>query len=406
MTASATAGVRGFRRSRAPERIVDVCVAASFGAVLFAPLGALPRACTYALAVLTLCRLAVWRRLPKTLLTWLAGLLLGYLVASIGWSGAVEPALAARFCVRALVVATFVAAFADCVRRGDAQRRICRWFALCGGLAAAFALVGFWWQPPAMGRLTGPGQIGNELIAGQAFTACALVALAALGAGNRFWRGALLASAAAAALAVALTGARSCWAALAVGVGALAIGHAARTPRRFALLAATWLAALAALVAVLMWSDATRGWLLPRGGSFRLAIWQPIFADTAGGPLWFGRGLLADGAVTAGDFLFLHPHSVYLAVFHQGGVIGLALLCAVLGAAAWRLLKRLAVPDARLGLALLTAGATVWLFDGHQLIHKVGVVWWLFWLPVASAIGLGAGADGGVRRHGESPAGT
>ena len=401
-------GFRDFRRrSLTAERIADVCVAASFGAVLFAPFGALPRACTYVLAALTLCRLAVWRRLPKTPLAWLTGLLLGYLVASIGWSGAVEPALATRFCVRALVVAAFVAAFADCVRRGDAQRRICRWFALCGGLAAALALVGFWWQPPAMGRLTGPGQIGNELIAGQAFTACALVALAALtagpvpGTGNRgagCWRGALAASAAAAALAVALTGARSCWAALAVGVGVLAIGHVARTPRRFALLAAAWLAALAALVAVLAWSDAARGWLLPRGGSFRPVIWEAIFADTAGGPLWFGHGLLADGAVTAGDFLFLHPHSVYLAVFHQGGIVGLALLCAVLGAAAWRLLQHLAAPDARLGLALLAAGATVWLFDGHQLIHKVGVVWWLFWLPVASAIGIGAGAGGGVRR--------
>lgn len=396
MTASATPGARELRaRGRTPERIADACIAVSFGAVLFSPLGAVPRAFTYGLATLMLCRLALWRRLPRTPVAWLAGLLLGYLLASMWWSGAVEPALMARFCVRALVVAAFVAAFADCVRRGDALRRIGRWFALFGGLAAALAMLGFWLQPPAMGRLTGPGQIANELIAGQALTACALVALAAgpaRGAGNAaagFWRWALLASAAFAALAVALTGARSCWLALAIGGGVLAIAHAAQSPRRFALLAAAGLAVFAALVAAMVWNDVTRAWLLPRGGSFRLVIWQAIFADTATESLWFGRGLLADGTVASGDFLFLHPHSVYLAVFHQGGVLGLALFCAVLGATAWRLLKHLATPDARLGLALLAAGATVWLFDGHQLIHKVGVVWWLFWLPVATAIGVG-----------------
>ena len=66
----------------------------------------------------------------------------------------------------------------------------------------------------------------------------------------------------------------------------------------------------------------------------------------------------------------------------------MALFAALRCAAAVALSRRLRNPNAPLALALLVAGAVVALFDGHQLIHKVGVVWWLFWLPVAIAVGL------------------
>ncbi len=44
---------------------------------------------------------------------------------------------------------------------------------------------------------------------------------------------------------------------------------------------------------------------------------------------------------------------------------------------------------ARLGLALLAAGMSAYLFDGWELIDKVGLSWLLLWVPVAIAMAVG-----------------
>ena len=372
-------------------------------AVLIAPWHSTPRLCTYLLAAATLCRPALWRAPCAAPVAWLGAALLGYLLLTMGWSADVEPARAVRFGIRAAVLACFVVAFADCVRRGAARQRVGAWFAVAGGGAALFAIADFLLHPPEMGRLLGPGQIRNELIAGQAFAAGALFAVDGVlrppATRTRAWTFLLAASAAAMIAAVALTGARTAWLALALGMGVL-LGIHHRTHRPQAHLwpyAATAAAVLGAVCAALIWHDGAREWLLPRGASFRPLIWATSFAHTASAAPWFGNGLLTDDTVVAAGVAFLHPHSVYLSLFHQGGLVGLALFTALIGATAVALFRQRAQPNAPQALALLAAGAVVALFDGHQLIHKVGVVWWLFWLPVATAIGI-AGVNARMRK--------
>ena len=370
-------------------------MALAFAAVLVSPLHSVPRLCTYLLALCTLFRPAFWRALRTAPAAWLAAVLLCYMLLTVSWSPAVEPALAARAGIRALVLACFVAAFADCVRRVNAHRRIGRWFALVGGGAAGFAIVGFVLEPPEMERLLGPGQVQNELIAAQAFTVATLFAADALlrrpAAPRWMWAAPLAASAVLAAAAVALTGARTGWLALAVGVGVLALAH--RRPARFWSCAALWIAVLGAVLGALIWHDSAREWLLPRGASFRPLIWEQVLVRSVANAPWFGSGLLADDNLAGADRVFLHPHSLYLSILQQTGAVGLALFAALIVSTALTLSRRLDNPDACLALALLAAGSVVALFDGHQLIHKVGVVWWFFWLPVATAVGLRAAAD-------------
>ena len=396
---------RGWWRAlrRDPARVSDALIALAFVAVLIAPWHSTPRLCAYLLAVLTLCRPALWRAPCATPLAWLGAALLGYLLLTMGWSADVEPARAVRFGIRAVVLACFVVAFADCVRRGAARQRVGVWFAVAGGGAALFAIADFLLHPPEMGRLLGPGQIRNELIAGQAFAAGALIAvdgaLRPPATRTRAWTLLLAASAAAMIAAVALTGARTAWLALALGVGVLlGIHHRAHRPQAHLWpYAAAVTAVLVAVCATLIWHDGAREWLLPRGASFRPLIWATSFAHTASAAPWFGNGLLTDDTVVAAGVAFLHPHSVYLSLFHQGGLVGLALFTALIGATAVALFRQRAQPSAPPALALLAAGAVVALFDGHQLIHKVGVVWWLFWLPVATAIGI-AGVNARMRK--------
>lgn len=44
--------------------------------------------------------------------------------------------------------------------------------------------------------------------------------------------------------------------------------------------------------------------------------------------------------------------------------------------------------EAKLALGILGIALPAYLLDGHELIDKVGSTWFLFWLPVATALGF------------------
>ena len=367
----------------------DLLVLLAFVAVLIAPLPSIPRLATYLLAALVLCSPGLWRAAADSRLAACAAALLAYLVLTGLWSEEPNASDALRMCVRALVLGCFVLAFADSVARGTAHARIGRWFALAGGLVAVAAIGNFLLDPPPEGRLHGLGRVHNSVTAAQAFSVVALVALdAAWRAPSSRWRLLAGASALAATVAVLLSGSRAAWAALPLGVAALALAWTTRSRRRFVGLLAATAAALGVAFVALVTSDLAGDYVLPRGDSFRLVIWESVAADIVRQGLWFGRGILTPDDTLLGDLTFRHVHSMYLAVLFHGGIVGCALLAGALGGTAFALVRALGAPDARLALALLVAGAVFWLTDGRQLVDRVGVHWWLFWLPVATAIGM------------------
>lgn len=370
-------------------RLADVLILLAFVAVLIAPLPSIPRLATYVLGVLVLCSPTLWRAAADSRLAACAGTLLVYLVLTSLWSEELNAADALRMCVRALVLGCFVLAFADSVARGAAHEHIGRWFALAGGLVAVAAIGSFLLDPPPEGRLHGLGRVHNSVTAAQAFSVVTLVALdAAWRTPSSRWRLLAGASALVATLAVLLSGSRAAWAALPLGVAVLLLARTATSPGRFLGLLAATAAALGLVVAVLVTGDLTRDYILPRGDSFRFAIWESVVADVVRQGLWFGRGILTPDDTLLGDLTFRHVHSMYLAVLFHGGIVGCVLFAGALGGTALVLVRGLGSPDARLALALLVAGAVFWLTDGRQLVDRVGVHWWLFWLPLATAIGL------------------
>jgi O-antigen ligase len=86
--------------------------------------------------------------------------------------------------------------------------------------------------------------------------------------------------------------------------------------------------------------------------------------------------------------VFLHPHNLYLAVTHQGGLIGLALLLGLLGHTLLTLMQHYRRGDAKLALGILGLALPACLVDGHELVDKVGSTWFLIWLPVGISVGL------------------
>lgn len=131
-----------------------------------------------------------------------------------------------------------------------------------------------------------------------------------------------LAVAAANAVTLFLTGCRSAWCGLAVGLFALFFLLKKRSYAQF-------LAVLTAAAAVAISFDHS---LLPRYSDFnptllnRIYIWKTALDDFAHHPL-FGRGLLALYQVT-GNPVTPHAHSLYLDVLECEGIVGAVILAA------------------------------------------------------------------------------
>ena len=128
--------------------------------------------------------------------------------------------------------------------------------------------------------------------------------------------------------------------------------------------------------------------MLPRGDSFRPAIWGAIYSDVISSGPWFGLGILTDNNVEFGGIEFLHPHSMYLSVLFQGGLVGMIMFLIVLAGMLRILFANYESADAKLALGILGVALPAYLLDGHELIDKVGSTWFLFWLPVAISVGL------------------
>ena len=371
------------------SRMADLLLLSAFVAVVTAPFPSVARLVTYLLALLAIATPALWRGVAGSRTAWCAAGLLLYLLLTTLWSQNPETHQAFRVLVRALVLGGFVLAFADSVRRGVVNDRIGRWFALAGGLVCLAAIGSFLLDSPPAGRLRGFGRALNSLSAAQAYTVVALFALHWASQATTFRaRAVAVASALAASLAVVLTGSRSAWVALPAACIVQYLAARGWSNSRFAGTALAAVTGLGLAVVALAINDSTRGFVLPRGDSYRLDIWAAVVADVTAHGIWFGRGILSADDVSSAELSFRHAHNMYLSVFRQGGLVGCAILAATIAGTVGGLMRRLEHPDARLAIALLVAGLLFWLLGGRTLIASVGVQWWLFWLPVATAIGL------------------
>lgn len=133
--------------------------------------------------------------------------------------------------------------------------------------------------------------------------------------------------------------------------------------------------------------------------SFRPGIWQQVIDDMPG--YWlFGQGYLVDARVAAYDTVFDHAHNSYLASLRDGGLVGLALLLAILAVAAawaWQLYRQ---RGERIYLALLLYGMTCVAMDYDRLLVHPKEIWLFFWLPVALIMATHpAPQDGDIIRY-------
>lgn len=386
------------------DRCVAWLIALALTSIYILPSQSASSFATYLLLVVLIASLVSSRPMrPFELPTWalMIVLLVAYLCASSLWSTSATARDVFSIMVRAVLVLTCVLAVARSQLRVPAfmtwlERGICA----AAVVAAVVAMADFYLFPTWDDRLWGLGQLDNSVTAALGFAGAAIVAVSLADRMKGFESCAALIAACVLIVTVALTGSRSGYLALVMGAAMLV---ATRGRGR----AAVWVAVamvgslLVAGVAFLFSPDAIIGALLPRGTSLRPEIWAAQIESLRSDGIWFGRGILSDDEVMAAGLTIAHPHSLFLSIAVQGGLLGLTLFMAVIVLGGARLWRARATVEARLGLGLLAGGVGGHLFDGHELIDKVGLSWLFFWLPLGLALTFRhsrqANSVGGVR---------
>lgn len=259
-------------------------------------------------------------------------------------------------------------------------------------VSAVLSILLYLFGPPAehdrihgLFRLHNAGRAGHQFAATLPFLAVSFV----LGRGK--WRWLAGAALFLASIVIILSGTRAAWIGSIVGMLAFILATLQVARARFITLLALGgtLVGSMFLYATMAPESGLHELLLPRGDSYRVAIWQTHIERLLAGP-W----LLGGGALTEQPFLYIvdrelrGAHNLYISTAEQIGVIGLCLFLAMIGWTAWRLLGQLHRAPARLGLSLLVTGCVLSIFNGDRLVDKMGLVWFVFWLPVAIAVAM------------------
>lgn len=347
---------------------------------------------TYLLAILTLAGCRRWSGLWLDWTFLCAVGLVGYLAASSFWSDPFDARDAFSQWTRALAVACFIVAAAEGFRGDWFFRGLSLTIAGFGGAAAAVALVRFFAFPPDDGRLGGIGQLECQVCAALIFGVALLCTIHwVFEAPSLRWRALAVVNALCLSSAVFLTDSRNAWVAVPFACVVYVICRRSKSAAGFSLFVTVFAISSLVLVGALLASPASE-FLLPRGDSFRPAIWAEILSRALARSPWVGNGVLTDDGILIGCYLLAHPHNMYLAVLFQGGVVAVALFAAVLVLSVRTLLKNFARQEAKLALGIYALALPAYLLDGHELLTRIGWTWMLIWLPVAISIALSGGS--------------
>ncbi len=123
------------------------------------------------------------------------------------------------------------------------------------------------------------------------------------------------------------------------------------------------------------------------GVNSRSMIWKTAIEDIFQKPI-IGHGweakFLAKGPVYA-----THPHSYYLKVLHNFGLVGGVFFTGIILSAIYKIKKYWNEPVAKYALGILIVGLVAMITDVYRVIERPGYVWVIFWLPIGLTIGLG-----------------
>lgn len=85
---------------------------------------------------------------------------------------------------------------------------------------------------------------------------------------------------------------------------------------------------------------------------------------------------------------YIHAHSLYLQLWYEYGVVGIALFAVLLLSLLWKGWQCREQPLARLGVALLVFAMVAMVSDVYAVFHRPSPYWVVLWFPVGILLGL------------------
>ena len=316
----------------------------------------------------------------------LIALFLGYMTLSVLWSSNNEPVV--KTFSEALLVLTFCLAVPVSIGRFH-------WFLnalvvlviLSAVVNSGYSIYLHYalpdYQPLPEPRLYALGRLSNPVIGGLSYGfATVLAAYMFLNETRRLASTGYLAAIVLFIVAIVLTGSRGVYLAMAAAMSIGMLLHYQGNRKLQVTGVAGTLLALSAAAYFFLGPAA----LFSRALSFRPEIWSEFISRTITSNVWIGTGMTTDSEFQLPELLIQHPHSVFIATFYYGGLIGLALHLGLI-LRAIQSLAGMGQNNVRLlGSMLLAFGLTATLLDGNELIEKVNYLWFLVWLPVGLAM--------------------
>lgn len=367
----------------------SLCIVGCFASVLVLSSQSAASLWSYLLVLILAFSFRQWRDVGLVKLHWVIVALLVFYLASAFWSEPFTWRDVVSILGRCAVIYAFVVSFAECHVRGQVSNWIAIALMFLGALAAALAMVAFVIDPPSLGRLVGFGQLDNPVVAGLTYGAALIMALHAYKESrNNLVRALGLASGALLFVAIFLTDSRNAWISTLLAVMVYLVALRLRDLSTFLITVITVAISFFVILAIVFLSEDLSRLIFPREDSFRIVIWGEVLRRIEDAGYLIGAGVNSDDDfMLKGYGLIEHPHSLYLSVGLQTGIIGLSVFLSVLLMSVQVLLRNYSSSDAKLALALLTMGAVSHLVDGHELVDKVGLTWLLLWFPIAIALG-------------------
>lgn len=246
------------------------------------------------------------------------------------------------------------------------------------------------YQPLIEKRLYSLGRLHNPVIAalsyGMAATVCISCLLIHSGRVRVLW----IICLAILLLAITLTETRSVWAGLMVSIPVAVFLQDSLSSRRKLAIVGTALGAMF-LLAIITWQAGFWDEVLHRATSFRPEIWLTTIQNTLSTNVFFGNGIATSSKLIIAGTSFQHPHSLYIATFFYGGMVGLGLLLLLIGRTFFEVMKIERSPLIILAASSLAFAVVALLFDGNRLLVKVDFLWIVFWFPVSLCLAATSG---------------
>ena len=310
-----------------------------------------------------------------------------YLVASAAWSDNAGPLLLAKYSGYAFLLLSFVLGIGVISSQyPDFLRWLLLVLVLSATISCGYSIFLYFYlpdyQPLIEDRLYALGRLRNPVIAalsyGIAVTVCANLLLLHSHWMRFLWSLCL----AILLLGILLTETRSVWLGLMVSIPAsVLLQKNIPLKTRTIIVGGFFLIVIITIAAT--WFTGYWDEVRHRAMSFRPEIWMKTLHDTYQANLILGNGIASNSELTIGDLTFQHAHSIYFSTFFYGGLVGIALLLALIGVCFRELIRPAMTPLLVLALSTFLFAVSSLLIDGDRLLEKIDFHWLVFWLPVA-----------------------